>query len=300
MQVVAAGILQDESGRVFVQRRADGRWEFPGGKAAANETPAQTLARELKEEIGITVADADLWLTRAHPQSGVLLHFFRVNKWEGEPHGGEGQECFFAELAAPPAPMLAANILIWKWLKLPPLCAVTAAEVFGVGESMRRMKRAFDNGLRLVQLRDKNLPPQQRRAFAEQTAALAVEVGALLLINDDEQLAVEVGAHGVHLSGKKLAQTKSRPQFEWAAASCHDEKQLAAAAKLELDFAVLSPVMKTLTHVGAAPMGWDGFQSLASSAGIPVYALGGLCAEDATTARRHNGQGAAMMRRAWE
>ncbi|MGI9337745.1 MAG: Nudix family hydrolase [Gammaproteobacteria bacterium] len=300
MQTVAAGILQDIEGRVFVQQRKDGRWEFPGGKSEKGESPMQTLARELAEETGITTKDATPWLRRALPDAGIVLHFFRVNQWRGIPRGCEGQECYFCHLDAPPEPMLAANIPVWKWLKLPPLCAITAAELMGVEESLKSMKNAFTNGLRLVQLRDKNLPPQIRRSFAEQAAAMARKHKAILLINDDETLARDINADGVHLSSVKLAEAKCRPDFAWAAASCHNSAQLQMAASLNLDFAVLSPVAKTLTHVDAAPMGWNGFAKLAANTGIPVYALGGLSKTDIQTARRHNAQGAALMRKAWQ
>ena len=301
MQQVAAGILQDNCGRIFVQQRKDGRWEFPGGKSHPNESPKQTLTRELHEETGIEVIDADLWLKRKLPQVDIEVHFFRVNNYRGKPKGAEGQNCFFAGLHAPPLPMLAANLPVWKWLQLPPVCGITAAEVFGIDDSLHKMKTAFADGLRLVQLRDKNLP--QRKSFAEHSAMLARKYKVLLLINDDIKLARQVCADGLHLSSGALAAASAnntRPDFQWVAASCHNAGQLAMAAKLNLDFVVLSPVAKTLTHVDAAPMGWKGFGALAANAEIPVYALGGLSSADAKTARRHNGQGAAMMRKAWE
>lgn len=300
MQQVAAGILQDDNGRVFVQRRKDGRWEFPGGKSQKNESTIQTLARELAEETGITIKEATPWLRRKLPDVDIVVHFFRVCEWRGIPHGCEGQECYFCPLDNPPKPMLAANAPVWKWLKLPPLCAISAAEILGVEESLKRLKVALAGGLKLVQLRDKNLPPQERRKFAEQAALMTRQYDALLLVNDDESLARDIKADGVHLSSAKLAITKHRPDFVWAAASCHNQSQLRMAAKLHLDFAVLSPVAKTLTHVNAAPLGWRGFARLASTAGIPVYALGGLSPADTPTARHHNAQGTALMRKAWE
>src|ERR1041384_4114734 len=64
MIVVAAALL-DGDGRILLQQRAPGRamaglWEFPGGKVEAGELPEAALARELEEELGIGVAEADL------------------------------------------------------------------------------------------------------------------------------------------------------------------------------------------------------------------------------------------------
>ena len=62
---VLVGLIADERGRWLVnQRRAGthmaGLWEFPGGKLEAGERPEQTLIRELKEELGITVEESCL------------------------------------------------------------------------------------------------------------------------------------------------------------------------------------------------------------------------------------------------
>ena len=63
--LVAACALIDADGRVLLAQRPDGKpmaglWEFPGGKIEAGERPEQTLIRELKEELGITVNEACL------------------------------------------------------------------------------------------------------------------------------------------------------------------------------------------------------------------------------------------------
>ena len=60
---VVAGVMLDARGRVLLARRTAGRdlagaWEFPGGKVDPGETPAQALARELEEELGIHVQAA--------------------------------------------------------------------------------------------------------------------------------------------------------------------------------------------------------------------------------------------------
>ena len=61
---VVAGVMLDARGRVLLARRTAGRdlagaWEFPGGKVDPGETPAQALARELEEELGIRVQAAE-------------------------------------------------------------------------------------------------------------------------------------------------------------------------------------------------------------------------------------------------
>ena len=292
---------------VLVQRRQQGQtyagyWEFPGGKIQCGETPGQAVCRELLEEVGITAKTALPWIKRrySYPHGEVELNFFQITDFDGAPFGAEGQAWQWAKIAEPPSPLLPANKQLWKWLALPAVCAITAAEIFGVDDMLRRLDVALSRGLRLVQLRDKNLPPAERHYLATEAAVRCRRSRALLLINDDEELARLTAADGVHLSSKKLAAISARPDFLWVAASCHQVAEATKAAALDLDFIVLSPVAKTLTHVNAAPLGWQGFAAIAADVGMPVYALGGMTATDIAMARAHHAHGVGMMRQAWE
>jgi len=95
---VAAGVLRDDSGRVLIAQRPDGKhaagfWEFPGGKIQSGESPLQALCRELAEEIGIVVAAAAPLMSFRHdyPERVVELHVFEVSRYSGEARGLEGQ-----------------------------------------------------------------------------------------------------------------------------------------------------------------------------------------------------------------
>lgn len=64
-----------------------GQWEFPGGKIELGEQPREALERELREELGIeaTVGDLKFTWTHSYPDVGILLVFFEVLFWKGEP-----------------------------------------------------------------------------------------------------------------------------------------------------------------------------------------------------------------------
>ena len=88
--VVAAFLPQDE--RVLLARRRPddargGLWEFPGGKVEFGETPAQALARELSEELGIQVEVGEELAIAAHayPDCKIRLHLFRCRILSGDP-----------------------------------------------------------------------------------------------------------------------------------------------------------------------------------------------------------------------
>lgn len=302
----AVGIVCRRDGAVFLQQRAPHNpyypnyWEFPGGKVEAGETPAAALRRELREEIGIEVTAFRPWLCRRHayPHALVTLSFFRVQQWRGEPQGKEGQQWQWHQVTSAPPPLLPASEVPWRWLRLPPRCVVSAAEVVGVQRTLDLLPQVAAQPV-LLQLRDKNLPSAQRLQLAQAMAPAVAAGGGLLMVNDDEALARKVHAN-LHLSSARLRACTTRPPFDWVGASCHTAEELAQAAALQLDYAVLSPVCKTLTHVQAVPLGWEGFAAHAAATPLPLYALGGLAEQDLPTAQMHGAHGIAMMRQGWQ
>jgi 8-oxo-dGTP diphosphatase len=304
---VVAAVLTLPDGRVLLAQRPPGKvyagyWEFPGGKVEPDESLQAALARELHEELGIVVGRADRWITRlfAYPHATVRLHFFRVFEWQGEPHPHEGQ-VFSWQLpdAVEVTPLLPANFPILKALSLPPILGISHAESLGVDTFLARLDVALHHGLRLIQLRDKTLPEEIRLQLARETVRRARPHGARVLVNGSLELAHAALADGVHLDSSAAAKLTVRPDCAWVGVSCHDAAELAHAAAIEADFALLSPVLPTLTHPGAATLGWERFSALAAASPIPVYGLGGLGRDDVALARTHGAHGVALLRGAW-
>ena len=97
LRVVAAALF-DAQGRVLIAERPPGKhmagwWEFPGGKVAADESDAQALVRELREELGIEARPQMQIMTLSHeyPDRVVDLVLWRVSA-SGEPLGLDGQQ----------------------------------------------------------------------------------------------------------------------------------------------------------------------------------------------------------------
>lgn len=97
---VTAGILWRDGLYLAAQRPPGkilaGFWEFPGGKVEAGETPADALERELMEELAVRTPHLRFWQSLEHmyhdkPDWSVVLHFFHVPEFEGEPMPQEGQ-----------------------------------------------------------------------------------------------------------------------------------------------------------------------------------------------------------------
>lgn len=305
---VAAAILSRPDGAVLLAQRPPGKvypgyWEFPGGKLEAGEVPEQALARELHEELGVDIADPAPWITRiyTYPHGTVRLHFFRVRRWSGEPHGREGQAFSWQSVTAPTvAPMLPANAPVFRALALPGEYAISNAAEVGEAAFLAALGRRLAAGLRLVQLREKTLPRDRLAALAREAVRLVRSAGGILLVNGDEALARESGAHGVHLAAAQLATTRARPAFDCVGASVHDAAELRRAESLELDLAVLGPLAATPTHPHGATLGWAGFERIARDASLPVFAIGGLARGDLERAWAHGAHGLAMIRGAWQ
>jgi 8-oxo-dGTP diphosphatase len=235
----------------------------------------------------------------------VRLNFFRVFEWQGEPHPHEGQ-VFSWQLPdkVGVAPLLPANSPVLKALTLPPVLGITHAESLGVDTFLARLDIALHAGLRLIQLRDKTLPEETRLLLARETVRRAHLHSARVLVNGSPELARAAGADGVHLDASAAAQLSARPDCAKSdsflvGVSCHDAAELAHAAAIGADFALLSPVLPTLTHPGAATLGWETFSALAAASPIPVYGLGGLGRDDVALAQSHGAHGVALLRGAW-
>lgn len=304
---VAAAVLTQQDGRVLLAQRPAGKpyagyWEFPGGKVEPGESLDAALVRELHEELGIAVTSACRWITRVfeYPHATVRLNFFRVFDWQGAPHPHEGQIFSWQQPdAVEVTPLLPANFPIVKALSLPPVLGISHAEALGVDSFLARLDVALADGLRLIQVRDKTLPDDERLHLAREVMRRARPHGARVLVNGPLDLARAAGADGIHLDASAAARLTVRPDCEWVGVSCHDAGELAQAAALGADFSLLSPVLPTLTHPGAATLGWEAFSALAAASPIPVYGLGGLGRDDVALAQSHGAHGVALLRGAW-
>ena len=306
---VAAGAIEDGRGRVLITRRPDhvhqgGLWEFPGGKLEPGETPEQGLGRELAEELGIRVVGSRP-LIRVHHDYGdrrVLLDVRRVTSFQGVPHGREGQPlawCLPEEMRLERFP--AADRPIISALRLPPLYLITGEDPHDPERFLMRLAKAIERGVRLVQLRAHRLSDIDYGHLARQAFELCDRQAVRLVLNRNPERLGRVPRHGLHLTGAGLSGLSDRKHLGdgLIGASCHGFEDLQRAARLGLDYALLSPVLPTASHPGRAPLGWEGFARLADEAALPVYALGGLGPGDLDEAVARGAQGIAAIRGLW-
>lgn len=146
----------DATGRVLIAQRPAGKhlaggWEFPGGKLEVGETRVCGLARELREEIGISIELPRplIRIRHVYPYGEVLLDVFVVQRYVGEPTAMDGQAirwCHQDEL--PHADLLPADRPIIKALRLPERLTQVSTryyELSGVlrDDSVHRLRGGF-------------------------------------------------------------------------------------------------------------------------------------------------------------
>lgn len=307
---IAVGVLVDSAGRVLIARRrahtpGAGFWEFPGGKREAGEAIDVCLARELAEEIGIDVKRGQPLVRFAHDRGPrpVRLHVWRIDDWQGQPSGLEGQVVRWAEPGTLDlSTLLPATEVIINALRLPPRYLITPGLTDGDPATwLSGIDRALADGIRLIRMRDPALDDAAYEKIVAAVVERAHAAGAQVLLDRDAALMQRVGADGLHWPAQRLIDAAQRPldRRHWVAVSAHDSSDLRRAAAIGVDFATLSPVQPSMTHPQAAVLDWPGFAEQRGDWALPVYALGGLAGADIDTARTHNAQGVAAIRGFW-
>ena len=153
---------------------------------------------------------------------------------------------------------------------------------------------ACRGGVRWVQLRLKNTPYPAWRQLALDTQAVCQHHGATLIINDNPQLALEIGATGVHLGQQDMSPAEARALLGsdfiiggTANTFAHIEKLVAAG----VDYIGLGPYRFTTTKENLSPiLGLVGYEKLlaqcqAAGFTVPIIGIGGIGLADVATLR---------------
>lgn len=148
-----------------------------------------------------------------------------------------------------------------------------------------------------VQLRSKQLPARELWSLARELRRITTSAGAKLLINDRVDVAKVVEADGVHLPENGLPPSAARMLLGAQATigvSCHDAESLARAAQEGADFAVLGPVFDVPNKAPALAL--QAFAALVKASDLPVFALGGVDADNASALIAAGARGVAVIR----
>ena len=143
---------------------------------------------------------------------------------------------------------------------------------------------ALNGGARLLQYRDKQSPGARRRELASRLLACCRELGIPLLINDDVDLAGEIGADGVHLGSADVGIAQARKRLGprvLIGRSCYNRLELALQAQREgADYVAFGRFFPSRTKPEAVPCPISLLGEARRALSLPIVAIGGITTEN--------------------
>jgi thiamine-phosphate pyrophosphorylase len=160
-------------------------------------------------------------------------------------------------------------------LALPVLMLVTDRGLVGGEDALlRKVSESVAGGVSVVQLREKDLGGETLLRLAERVKE-AIEGRALFIVNGSLDVALAVGADGVHLPETMPALTKQAKGLI-VGRSVHSVEAARLAEQSGTDYVVLGPVYETRSHAGVPAAGLGGLSDVVKGVSIPVVAIGGV------------------------
>ena len=155
----------------------------------------------------------------------------------------------------------------------------------------------LDGGVRWIWLRDRDLPGDERRRLADDLQAQTARMGAALTIGADVELAVAVGAFGVHLRrADAIAEARQRlGPGALIGVSAHNVAEVGSAARHGADYATLSPIYASASKPGYGPALGTAALGEAAALGLPIVALGGVTLVNALDCMSNGATAIALM-----
>lgn len=160
------------------------------------------------------------------------------------------------------------------------------------------VREALEGGVTLVQYRAKTASSAEMYAEALQLKALCDSFNVPLIINDRLDIAMAVGAAGVHLGQDDLpcaAARKILGEGYIIGVSAHNPTEAKAALQSGADYLGCGAVFGTATKADVKKLGTDGLAAICKAKGLPVVGIGGVTADNYREVRAAGADGAAIV-----
>jgi len=170
----------------------------------------------------------------------------------------------------------------------PRLCYITDRRDLEPRPLLPRILTAVEAGVDIVQIREKDLPTRELLELVGAAVAAAAGTGVKVVVNDRLDIALAVGAHGVHLGVRSIppeaaraaADRLSLPGPFLVGVSCHSLEQALAAEIAGADYILLGPLFATPSKLAyGPPLGLEKLRDVTARVKVPVFALGGIGVE---------------------
>lgn len=146
---------------------------------------------------------------------------------------------------------------------------------------LRKVEEVLKAGIAMLQYRNKSIAKDKRLLQAKELAPLARGYGVPLIVNDDIEIALAVGANGAHLGKDDGDLVAARAQLagKILGASCYDSLESArAAVRAGANYVAFGSVFPSPTKPGAKRAPLSLFRH---DLGVPLCAIGGITLENA-------------------
>lgn len=172
--------------------------------------------------------------------------------------------------------------------RLPRVYALTDVPLSGLSHA-EQVELLSLGGASLVQLREKQMPAFEFFEQAKAAVSVAERSGVRLIINDRVDVALAVGAHGVHLGQDDLPPQEARKLVgatRVVGYSTHNVDQALEALKLPINYLAIGPIFQTTTKTDTSPvLGLEGLRAVRRAIGdFPLVAIGGITHANARNA----------------
>lgn len=160
------------------------------------------------------------------------------------------------------------------------------------------VREALEGGVTLVQYRAKTASSAEMYAEALQLKALCDSFNVPLIINDRLDIAMAVGAAGVHLGQDDLPYAAARKILGAdyiIGVSAHNPAEAKAALQSGADYLGCGAVFGTATKADVKKLGTDGLVAICREKGLPVVGIGGVTADNYREVRAAGADGAAIV-----
>lgn len=286
-------------GKVLVGwRNADqhqgNKYEFPGGKIEAGETPVEACRREIFEEVGVGIQHWHAFdvIHHVYEDVEVFLHLFHATVSEQYLADIQKPWTWYSrdqllELNFPKANRPIIQRLFWHhYIKI-------SDDLTALRDSKKDTSHE-KTVLPLFYYRTEFKPSviqEIQQIDQDDLSRLIVNIDIWVKLPESLQKAVAA----VHYKQQQVMdlQMGQLPLGMRCIAACHDMVSLQRAHSLGFDAVILSPVLPTKTHPDAHALGWEQFAQYAKSSDLPVFALGGLSPADLSIAQQHHAYGIA-------
>ncbi len=151
------------------------------------------------------------------------------------------------------------------------------------GDLLAVVRRGLAGGVDWVQVREKTQPASETYTLARQVQQECRRVGGGLIINDRVDIALALGADGVHLAKKSLPVEIARPLAGTdilLGCSVHSLDEAVRASRAGADYLTFGNVYATASHPGAPAKGAAMLRAIVEEVEVPVLAIGGITPEN--------------------